>query len=71
MQLEFVLDNFSVAGLANSATSITNDKYGPLVTVIRRRLNDVYWLYDDKASFVDPVAWRARERNKGADHLAS
>ena len=69
-QLEFVVDNLAVAGLANSTTAIHNDAYGNAVCRIRRMLSKVYRSWGYKASFLEPVDWRAREWNTGADHLA-
>jgi len=71
IQVEFVVDNLSVAGLANSTVAIINQAYGPIVIRIRRLLSSLYRICNYKASFMDPVEWRAREWNKGADHLAS
>eukprot|EP00973_Karenia_brevis_P030761 4242058-Karenia_brevis.AAC.1 len=70
-QVEFVVDNLAVAGLANSTLSVTCTKHLSTVYSIRGLLSRVYRTCHYKAGFLDPVDWRPREWNRGADHLAS
>ena len=60
----------AVAGFANSTTAIINDLHGNVVSHIRRVLGTFYRTWGYKASFLEPFDRRAREWNKGADHLA-
>ena len=69
-QIEFIVDNKAVSELANGTVGVSNPKHAASVTNIRQRLLKLYGCYDYKASFLDPVDWRAREWNRGADHLA-
>ena len=69
-QLEFVVDNLAVAELANSTTAVHNDNYRSAVSRIRRSIGRLYQSWGYKAEFLEPVDWRAREWNTGADHLA-
>ena len=70
-QIKFVVYNLAVAGLANGTLAINNDVYAVLICRIRRHIDSVYMDLDYKAGFMDPVDWRAREWNTGADHLAN
>ena len=72
IQVEFVVDNLSVAGLANSTLAISNAMHTEGVHQIRRRLCQIYQRHCSyKAGCLDPVDWLAREWNTGADFLAS
>eukprot|EP00973_Karenia_brevis_P040678 5628830-Karenia_brevis.AAC.1 len=71
-QVEFVVDNQTVAGLANATLAAKNPFYQPCVRRIRGRLAKLYMKHCQyKAGFYDPVDWRPREWNIGADYLAN
>ena len=70
--LEFAVDSQCVAGLANATLAVHNPMYDPCVRRIRNGLAKLYttgWSY--KADYMDPVDWRPREWNAGADYLAN
>ena len=70
--MEFVVDNLTVCGLANGTLAVTNTKYSEQVHGIRKGIYEIYRQHCDyKAEVLEPVDWRAREFNTGADHLAS
>ena len=69
-QVEFCVDNLTVAGLANGTMAITNAKYEQRVHNIWRNLTNLFLHHVDyKANRLDPVDWRPREWNTGADYL--
>ena len=71
-QIEFVVDNACVAGLANSTIAVKNDFFDPCVRRIRKRIVQIFHDHCSyKAGFLEPVDWRAREWNAGADYLAN
>eukprot|EP00973_Karenia_brevis_P007195 975952-Karenia_brevis.AAC.1 len=54
-QVEFVVDNQSVAGLANATLAATNPFYKPCIRRIRERLATSYMKHCQyKAGFFDP-----------------
>ena len=70
VQLEFVVDNQTVAGFANATVAIASAKYGDVVNYIGLCFHSLFRLwFDYKAERLDPVDWRAREWNTGADAL--
>ena len=71
-QVEFVVDNQVVAGLANATLSIENSTYEALIRRIRVAVAGIYSRRCEcKGGFLEPVDWRAREWNRGADFLAN
>ena len=70
-QLEFVVDNSAVAGLANGTLAINSDLHAKSISNIRRHTCRIYRRHDHKALYMDPVDWRPREWNTGADYLAN
>ena len=70
-QLEFVVDNQSLAEIANGVGRITNEHYRMPLSRIQYRLRHLYRTFEYKARFLDPVDWRAREFNMAADHVAN
>ena len=69
-QIEFVVDNFTVSGLANATVAITNAKHEQTVHNIRRALWNIFRRgFQYKGGYLNPVDWRAREWNTGADFL--
>ena len=70
MQTEFVVDSQSVPGLGNATLAVTNSQYEENVKRIRVNVWKIFGRRCDyKAGFVDPIDWRPREWNVGADHL--
>ena len=70
VQLEFVVDNLSVAGLANATQAVTNPMHEHTVHSVRTNLFQLYQgFFGYKGGYLDPVDWRAREWNGGADFL--
>ena len=70
-QLEFVVDNQSLADLANIHAKVTNDFYRPSVDRIRTNIQRAFAGYfSHKAGYLDPVDWRPREFNCSADLVA-
>ena len=71
VQLEFVVDNQIVAGLANIVVHCTQKHYEPVVQRARYRImNLIASTFDYKAGFLQPVDWRPREFNGAADLVA-
>ena len=67
-ELEFVVDNKSVAGLANIETKISNEYYRPVVDRLRSGLKELYTsCFGFKGGFLPPVDWRPREYNGPPD----
>ena len=72
LQLEIVVDNQTLADVANGISGVTNDFYKQPFDRIRGRLLRLYeFEFDYKASFLEPVDWRPREYNTAADHVAN
>ena len=71
VQVEFVVDNSALEGLANGNLAITNTTYAQPLHRIRERIAAIFRTCDYKARFLEPVDWRAREWNCTADSLAS
>jgi hypothetical protein len=70
-QLEFVVDNQTLADLANLRVRITNEHYRPVVNRIRTNLRFAFTSgFVHKAGCLDPVDWRPREFNTAADLVA-
>ena len=71
VQLEFVVDNQLVAGLANVEVRCTCERYRLIVSRIRQHIRSLMTKsFDYKAGFLQPVDWRPREFNKAADLIA-
>ena len=71
-QLELVVDNQTLANLANGEASVSNEYYRAPLDRIRMRLLYLFQhVFDYKADFLDPVDWRPREFNATADHAAN
>ena len=72
LQLEFVVDNESLANVSNGIASVANEFYRAPLDRIRTRLLHMFRdCYEYKASFLDPVDWKPREFNRAADHIAN
>ena len=71
MQLEFVVDNQIVAGLANIEVHCTQKQYEAAVQRTRYRIMKLMTsTFDYKAGFLQPADWRPREFNSAADLVA-
>ena len=71
-QLELVVDNQTLAAIANGVASVTNEFYRAPLDRIRQRLYLLYHRhFDYKGGFLDPIDWRPREYNTAADHVAN
>ena len=71
-QVEFVVDNQTLASLANHKSRITNQFYRDIIQTIWRNLKLIY--RDgvcSKTRCHDPVRWRRRVWNTGADAAAN
>ena len=71
VQVEFVVDNASLADLANGVLAIKNDFYKAPVHRIRNRIREIFDVVQYKGLFLEPVDWRPREYNTAADHIAN
>ena len=72
IQLEFVVDNETLAHVSNGVCSVTNEYYRPPLDRIRTRLRFLYQSsFEYKAQFLDPIDWRPREFNTAADQVAN
>ncbi|CAK0870153.1 unnamed protein product [Prorocentrum cordatum] len=71
MQLEFVVDNLTLAEIGNGVTRNTNNRYRNTLDCLRLRLKTLYSsVFEYKAKYLDPIDWRTREHNQAADHIA-
>ena len=71
-QLEFVVDNETLAGLANLELKSDCVLYDHLVQHIQEGLGDLLTHYFvPKASFLNPVEWRPREFNTPPDTVCN
>ena len=72
MQLEFVVDNKTLADIADGISAVGSSHYRAPLGRIRQRLFDLYKnIFEYKCGFLDPVDWRPRERNAAADYVAN
>ena len=61
-QLEFVVDNETLAGLANVELSLSTATYQQSIGRIRHCLRRVFTkTFAPKAGYLNPVEWRPRE----------
>ena len=71
-QLEFVVDNQSLANISNGTEKISNDYHQlPLSRIQIRLLNIFIEHLEYKDAFLDPADCRPREFNSAADHVAN
>jgi hypothetical protein len=71
-QLEFVVDNQTLANIANGTARVTNPYYRAPLDRIRAGIGHLYGAhFEYKSAFLDPVDWRPREFNTAADHVAN
>ena len=62
-QLEFVVDNLTLANIANGHARITNEFYAAALGRIQGRLRRLFqWSFDYKATLSDPVDWRLNQQ---------
>ena len=66
-QLEFIVDNQTVAGLCNCVSPIRNSYYKPVVDRMRLTLFRIYHTFEHKAGIFDSHDWRPREFNTPPD----
>ena len=67
-QLEFVVDNATMASLANLEMRVHNPLYVESVRVVRDGLRRIFTsFFDAKAGFLNPVEWRPRGFNAPQD----
>ena len=71
LQLEFVVDNLAVCGLANGTLTARNSQNEETIARIRKSVSLLYTTCSYKGGFLDPVDWRAREWNHGLYYLAN
>ena len=71
IQMEFVVDNATLADLSNGLVPIRHEHYRAPIQRIRLGIKDIFKTVQYKASFLEPVDWRAREFNTAADHIAN
>ena len=71
-QLEIVVDNLTLADIANGTAALANERYLLPLDRIRCRLMLLFkHHFEYKGTFLEPVDWRPREHNKAADHVAN
>lgn len=71
-QLEIVVDNQTLAEVANGTAGISNELYRAPLNRIRENLHHLFsHRFGYKGDFLDPVDWRPREFNAAADHVAN
>ena len=67
-ELEFVVDNQSVASLANIESRVSNEFYRPVIERVREGLRVAYsGAFRYKAGHLSPADWRPREFNSPPD----
>ena len=69
-QVEFITDNQTLADVLCGRTS-PNLEHSRLLDSAVRSLMHVFGSCDTKASIGDPIVWRPRELNMGADHMCN
>jgi hypothetical protein len=71
-QLEFVVDNLTLANIANGTARATNPYYRAPLDRIRAGIGNLFCSrFGYKAAFLDRVDWRPREFNKVTDRVTN
>ena len=70
-QVEFVVDNQTIAELMNLEARIVNDHYRPVINRVRGKFADIFTSFDYKASYFPPLDWRPREYNSPPDVICN
>ena len=71
-QLEFVVDNETVAGLMNVEVRVENEFYEPMIAGMRQNLFVAFpGSFDYKGGYLSCHDWRPREYNKQADAVCN